>query len=261
MRRFDVIVGTSLALLAGFVGYEAMRTRTHLGAMEHRTASASYGSAPMDTLAEPTVEAPIAGSPAPAARPAGVRDDILRRLELSSGGTFIGEVLAAHDSALARWPDRVLQPLRVWIQPDADLAGFQEDFVPVVRRAFSRWSDVGIPVAFTFLVDSSRADVHVTWVDQFREPISGKTIWAHDDQWWIIDAQIQLAVQHQGGTALDTTAVSAIAMHEVGHLLGLDHTSDTTSIMAPKVRVKDLSPADRATVQLLYRLPAGRVRR
>jgi hypothetical protein len=30
--------------------------------------------------------------------------------------------------------------------------------------------------------------------------------------------------------------------------------------MAPKVRVRDLSSADRATVQLLYRLPAGRVK-
>jgi hypothetical protein len=29
--------------------------------------------------------------------------------------------------------------------------------------------------------------------------------------------------------------------------------------MAPKVRVRDLSAADRATAQLLYRLPAGRL--
>lgn len=258
MRRFDVIVGASLALLAGFVGYEAMRTRSQLGAMERRTAS--FGTARTDSLDEPSSGEPVADAPAPAVSRAGVRDDILRRLELSSGGTFIGEVLAAHDSALARWPDRVVNPLRIWIQPDAPLSGFQEDFVPVVRRAFTRWSDVGIPVSFTFLVDSSRADVHVTWVDRFIEPISGKTIWAHDDQRWIIDAQIQLAVRHQGGEGLDTTAVRAIAMHEVGHLLGLDHTSDTTSIMAPKVRVKDLSPADRATVQLLYKLPAGKVR-
>ena len=52
----------------------------------------------------------------------------------------------------------------------------------------------------------------------------------------------------------------AMALHEVGHLLGLDHTADETSIMTPKVRVRDLSNADRATIRLLYTLPAGSIR-
>jgi hypothetical protein len=129
-----------------------------------------------------------------------------------------------------------------------------------VRRAFVEWSEVGIPVPFIFVVDSAMADVRVTWVDKFSETISGKTLWAHDENWWIIDANIQLAVHHHSGDVLDSTSIRAIAMHEVGHLLGLDHTTDTTSIMAPKVRVRDLSEADRATAQLLYRLPAGRLR-
>ncbi|HEX3868652.1 MAG TPA: matrixin family metalloprotease, partial [Gemmatimonadaceae bacterium] len=62
------------------------------------------------------------------------------------------------------------------------------------------------------------------------------------------------------GELLDEDSMRAMAMHEIGHLLGLDHTSDELSIMAPKVRVRELSDADRATVRLLYSLPAGSFR-
>ena len=113
---------------------------------------------------------------------------------------------------------------------------------------------------FAFIADSARADVHVTWVDQFHEPISGKTVWARDEGWWIVGADITIAVHHSQGPALDSSAIKAIALHEVGHLLGLDHARDSTNIMAPRVRVRELSAADRATLRLLYELPAGKVR-
>ena len=102
--------------------------------------------------------------------------------------------------------------------------------------------------------------MHVTFVHHFDEPISGRTKWARDDDWWIIDADIVLAVHHNSGRTLDDDAMKAMALHEIGHLLGLDHTEDLTSIMAPRVRVRDLSVADRATARLLYTLPPGGVR-
>ena len=89
------------------------------------------------------------------------------------------------------------------------------------------------------------------------EPLAGKTLWTHDDRWSILEASIVLAVHHRTGELLDGAATRAIALHEVGHLIGLDHTTDTTSIMTPRVRVKTLSPADRATARLLYLLPPG----
>jgi predicted Zn-dependent protease len=127
----------------------------------------------------------------------------------------------------------------------------------MVRAAFQEWGAVHIPIRFTFVDDSADAEVHVNWVDHFNEPISGRTRWARDDDWVITDANIILALHHHKGEQLDEDAMRAMALHEIGHLLGLDPTTDSLSIMAPKVRVRQLSDADRATVRLIYALPAG----
>lgn len=188
------------------------------------------------------------------------RTHVRRRIAERSVGTYIGEMLANRDSALARWPDRRGLPLRVWVQPAAPFQGWDAAYVREVRDAFREWDALGLPVRFAFTTDSLRADVHVTFIDHFNEPISGRTKWVRDDDWWITDADIILATHHRDGDALDADAMRAMTLHEVGHLLGLDHTADGGNVMAPRVRVRALSPADRATVRLLYALPPGAVR-
>ena len=183
--------------------------------------------------------------------------DVRRRVRNEQAGTYIADILLERDSALARWPDRKGVPLTVWIQPASSVRDFSPSFVARVRAAFEEWDSLHLPVHFTFVDDSSDADVHVNWIDRFREPISGRTRWARDDSWTITDANITLAVHHNQGELLEDDAMQAMALHEIGHLLGLDHTADTTSIMAPRVRVRSLSGADRATIRLLYALPAG----
>jgi hypothetical protein len=186
--------------------------------------------------------------------------EALRRLQDSAAGTYIGDILLERDSALARWPDRHGAPLKVWIQPESPVQDFSAAYVTRVRDAFREWEAVRLPLHFAFVQDSAAADVHVNWIDHFDEPISGRTRWARDDDWDITDANIVLAVHHHEGEQLDDDAMCAMALHEIGHLLGLDHTTDSSSIMAPRVRVRELSDADRATVRLLYALPAGPLR-
>jgi hypothetical protein len=195
-----------------------------------------------------------------AAERAREKEDVRRRLTEGSNGTYIGEMLAERDSALARWPDRHGRPLTVWIQPTSEIPDWREEYADGVRRAVHAWDSLELPVHFAFSSDSARADVHISFIDHFDEPISGRTKWARDDDWWITNADIVLAVHHRSGGALDVDAMHAMALHELGHLLGLDHTEDPTSIMAPRVRVRELSAADLATVRLLYTLPPGGVR-
>ena len=51
-----------------------------------------------------------------------------------------------------------------------------------------------------------------------------------------------------------------LALHEIGHLIGLDHCPDSGDLMFVRTKVRDLSPRDIATALLLYELPAGPLR-
>lgn len=188
------------------------------------------------------------------------RDDARRRIASGTSGTYIDELLLARDSAIARWPDRVTRPLRVFVREGEALEAWHPDFTSAVRDAFDTWTQVGIPVRFTFVRDSSSADISVRFVDQLTNGISGKTVWSRDDAHWLLSGDIQLAVAHPHGGSVTPPQMRAIALHEVGHLLGLDHTEHPDHIMAARVRVRDLSDADKATVRLLYSVPAGSVR-
>jgi len=242
------------AIALGIASAGAVRVRTDLAA-----ASASRH----DGSASGAIGRALSGiAPVLSARPNDDRDlaAIRQRLRDAEAGTYIAEILRERDSALVRWPDRVGAPLTVWIQPTSPVNDFTRDYVSRVQVAFENWDTLQLPVRFAFVPDSATADVHVNWIDHFDEPISGRTRWARDDDWTITDANIILAVHHHQGETLDPESMKAMALHEIGHLLGLDHTVDSTSIMAPRVRVRDLSDADRATIRLLYALPAGPLR-
>jgi predicted Zn-dependent protease len=73
-------------------------------------------------------------------------------------------------------------------------------------------------------------------------------------------ATITIATHRSDGSLLGVTDVRRTALHEAGHLLGLPHNDDPTSIMAAGSRSNVLNERDRASVRLLYRLPWGDIK-
>ncbi|MES2521228.1 MAG: matrixin family metalloprotease [Gemmatimonadota bacterium] len=191
---------------------------------------------------------------------AGTVREMRRRITAGAEGTYIGELLVSRDSALARWPDRLVRPLRVWVDESGAVEGWSDDFVPAVRDAFDSWSAAGIPIRFDYVVDSASADVQVRFTNRLANGISGKTVWSRDSAWWLVAGDIHLAVEHPSGGTVSGSQMRAIALHEVGHLLGLDHSASVEDIMSARVRVREISDTDRATVRLLYSMPAGSIK-
>jgi len=217
------------------------------------------------TLVHPTVTLIASAAPRPgrvAGNPAGTVDSASNaRRPARLPRPYLGEMLQQRDSTVERWPERVANPIRVWVAPAApQLAGWDGAFPAAVRDAFDEWEATGVPVRFAYVDDSARAEVRVHWVSRFKTDESGRTVWWSNRRSWITRANITLSMHASDGAVQDATSLRAVALHEVGHLLGLDHCADTLNVMAPWVEVAGLSDADRATARELYSLPAGRLR-
>jgi predicted Zn-dependent protease len=172
----------------------------------------------------------------------------------------LGDMLeASGDSMLRRWENRQDSPIRVWFVP-THAANFQPAFLDAIRTAFTKWVDIGVPVRFTFDADSTNAEVTVKWRIQFEIERTGQTDVTWDENGHIQSAVVTLATFDSKGEPMTTEDVRVVAEHEIGHVLGLDHSRDSTDLMFPMAKVRDLSDRDTRTVLLLYQLTPGSLR-
>jgi len=204
--------------------------------------------------------APTPSSNEPNYMEALARSEARRRIRASVGSTYLNEMLAATgDSMLRRWDGRMSSPVRVWFAPTF-AANFQPTFIDAIRRAFGLWSAAGVPVAFDLSADSSSAEVVFRWKPQFEIERSGQTDLHWDQDGHIQSAVVTLATFDPKGRAMDVDDIRVVAEHEIGHVLGLDHSPDSTDLMFPTAKVRELSDRDVRTMLLLYQLVPGSIR-
>lgn len=189
-------------------------------------------------------------------------DDIRSRIN-SATDTYMADMLALQGGSLIRWPDRHDQALRVWVQSGSDVRDWDLRYAQVARDAFAEWASDDLPMRFDFVLDSATSDVHIAWIERFPPSDGmrvGSTKRVTDSNGWIVGADITIAVHDSAGTMIKPWDLAGIVRHETGHALGLGHSRDPHTKMFPTEMVRDIMPADRATLRLLYELPAGAVK-
>ena len=241
-----------LVLLADAVG----RRRTHTAT--ERAAASAPG---RGDIAEQVTPGP-GKAPEASARSQQVRADrasVRERLRFDAAGSYLVQTVEAADSVVRHWGARGGRPIRVAVVPWT-ATGYRDEYAGAVQWAVVRWNGVGLPVHLETTRDSSGADVVVTWVDTLSGEAAGEARIAWNGSGEIVRARVQLVTHLRDGTAPTSSRMVTMALHELGHVLGLGHSSDSSDALHPSSTAIELSARDRRTAGLLYDLPTGSIK-
>jgi hypothetical protein len=171
------------------------------------------------------------------------------------GGDYFSEMV---QDGGQRWSPEQM-PLRVYIGRGG--AGFRENFPGLFTAAMNEWSAASSGrIKWMRVNDPQSANIIANW-DANNASLAGEAGdtrtqlgMGPDGQRYITSAQVSL-MPTNGSAAYSDEEMHKICLHEIGHALGLHHSSNRGDIMyfqSNPAQMSALGPRDASTIQRLY---------
>jgi len=161
-----------------------------------------------------------------------------------------------------RWNDQT-RYIMVYIADGSYLPGWNPENPARVRAAFAEWEQaMGPRFHFIYMPDERGSDVKVVWAAAIDYNSVGETAGQSETATWgkfISKNDIKLTLMHPDGRIYTPNLIQSVALHEIGHMLGLKAHSDYRGdVMYPSTpmdyrdEVQHLSARDVNTMRLVY---------